>query len=104
MEIKKRMIGYFVYGLNALVDNGENITFEKAYKLVENKQLISYIYEKYGNEFWEFHCLLKYEEDLCSKLFNYGHYIDEDHYRKFGIDNNGFIILSSVATLLVLEQ
>ncbi|WP_064198991.1 hypothetical protein [Brevibacillus brevis] len=94
-KIDSSMIVYFLQGINTLIDNKIDLKDDLLESLINEKRLISYIYGNYGNKFWEFHCLLKYEIDLCEKLSNTSHLIFEDNYRKLGISNIRLLALSS---------
>ncbi|MCB2299898.1 hypothetical protein [Clostridium tagluense] len=104
MEVSKDMLGYFIFGLNAVSDAGEKIDLAKAYDLVESSTLLKYLNDNY-DQYWEWDILQdKYEDEICNLLFKYQQYIEEDSYRKFGIKNNGFIILSSIVTQILIDR
>lgn len=102
MRINEGMIGYFVFGLNSAIDAGESISTDKAMELIEGKELIEDLKKNY-NQYWEWEVLDKYSDDLYELLNNYLHYIESDSYRKFGIKNNGFLIISSVLTQSIVN-
>lgn len=104
MGISKGMLGYFTFGINAVIDAGEKIDLAKAYDLVESSTLIKYLNDNYA-QYWEWDILRdKYENEICDLLFQYQQYIEEDSYRKFGIKNNGFVILSSIVTQILIDK
>lgn len=102
MEINKGMLGYFVFGINAIVDDSNSITTDEATTLIENKQLISKLKENY-NDYWDWEVLDKYSEDIHQLLNDYLQYIESESYRKFGIKSNGFLIISSVLTQIIVN-
>ena len=95
-EIGRPMLCYFVQGLNTLADNGLAVAQKDMLKLVENKTLIQYLHDSYQQKYWEWQCLLKYQDDICSKLLDYYNLLDDDSYRKLGLKNNGYLMISSV--------
>ncbi|MDS0526193.1 hypothetical protein NNC19_10920 [Clostridium sp. SHJSY1] len=104
MNITKGMLAYFIFGLNAVVDSGEVISTSEVNKFVENKTLISWLDSNY-KDYWDWTPFVdRYEEAIYNILNNYEIYLDEDSYRKFGIKNNGFLILSSVITQYLIEM
>ncbi|KAF6565456.1 hypothetical protein G9G63_09880 [Paenibacillus sp. EKM202P] len=103
MKINKHMIAFFIYGLNTLIDNGENINKTDMLKLIESKDIISYINRTFKLKYWDFTALIKYEDDLSDRLMEYYPYLSNDSYSKFGVENNGYIILNSIATGLLLD-
>ncbi|SDP35575.1 hypothetical protein [Clostridium gasigenes] len=102
MKINDGMIGYFIFGLNAIIDAGESISIAEASELIENNKLIKTLQEKY-NKYWDWDVLEKYDDNIHVRLTDYIHYIESDSYRKFGIENNGFLIISSVATQIIVN-
>lgn len=102
MKINKGMLGYFIFGLNAIIDNRQDISTERATELIEKKQLISNLKNNYS-QYWDWEVLEKYSNDIHYLLNNYLHYIESDSYRKFGIKNNGFLIISSVLTQSIIN-
>lgn len=103
MKINNGMIGYFVFGINSIVDAGEKISIETATDWVENKIIINQLKDKYSS-YWDWDVMEKYADDVCELMNNYIQYIESDSYRKFGITNNGFIIISSVATQIIINK
>lgn len=102
MRINEGMIGYFIFGLNAAIDAGKSISTDKATELIEGKELIEDLKNNY-NQYWDWEVLDKYSNDLYDLLNDYLHYIESDSYRKFGIKNNGFLIISSVLTQSIVN-
>jgi hypothetical protein len=81
------MIAHLIYGLNALVDAGQSIEKEKIYELVKQKKLIHFLNENFETRYWDFTSHAKYEEDLCSKLFDgYELYLGDDSFGKLGVE------------------
>lgn len=98
------MLAYFIYGLNALTDAGNSITIKQAYDLIEKKNLIRYLNENYKLQYWDFTVLVKYEENLSTELLKYDQILHDDYYRKYGVKNNGFLLLSSLVADILLEK
>lgn len=103
MEIDNGMISYFIFGLNALIDANEKISIVTATELIENNKLIETLQNKYY-KYWDWDVLEKYEDDLHELLNSYINYIESDNYRKYGVKNNGFVIISSVATQIIVNK
>lgn len=102
MKINKGMLGYFTFGLNAIIDDNKLISIDEATSLIESSELISRLKENYS-EYWDWDILEKYSDDIHQLLSDYLQYIESDSYRKFGIKNNGFLIISSVVTQIIVN-
>lgn len=103
MEINSGMLGYFIFGLNALIDADESISIAVVAEWIENNKLIKNLQSKYY-KYWDWDVLEKYSDDLHELLNKYINYIESDSYSKFGVKNNGFVITSSVATQMLVNK
>jgi len=101
--INQSQITFFIFEVNAVLDTGRyNFSFKEIREQVQNKNIISFLKEKCGNDI----DLSLYSDENKTKienaLSNVAEGLDGRERRKTGIENNGLCLL--IAYLVEMIQ
>lgn len=93
-----------VYEINSLVDKGEVIELNEIEKLVENKEILNFLQDKFG--IIELYSIKdEYKEKIENALYEHSNYFESYTSRKkFHITNNGYLMLSSALVELIVQN
>lgn len=90
----------FILGLHILLDEGKFEAIEEIINVCEKGNIYQYINDKYNLPFWQNIDIDKY---TINKLFENSGVDIERSRRKLGINKNGLVYLSSLATWWIFD-